>query len=588
MENTRLSKSFEDDRTIVMLKKENNKMSITEKNTILKTKYKYKKKPIGQGSFATVFLAINSKGEKFALKRIELNKLEPSRIEKFMLELEISQKLLHPNIVKCYDIIKTDCHWFLINELCDSGTFEDIIKTFKKLETQQKEFYGHHYLSQLKNALCYLHDNNIVHRDLKPANILISKIKINNQNNNTTNTSNTPNAPNKPKTSDISDTLNEVVKLADFGLARYFDCKPQNTTGYDDMIKTMCGSPIYMAPELINDGVYNIKADLWSFGVIMYELLYGSNPYNYPRSIAMLGELIKSKQITFYNTLTPSCLNLLKSLLKVDPIERISWDDFKNHEWFKQILTTESDVDSDIDNDINIDNDIDIYNGIESNIKSNIESNHNHNIETNFSNNIINNTIAENTTNTTSTTNVITNTTNSSAVVDINNQIVNTKKTLPKTIELGIRDREKASERARNMESTFQLLKDRGRTLSDIKRDPEISPYSSTDLDYRRRENSSGSIFYDISENFLDKHFGDGMTETIKTTRTNNMEDTFVSVSSVGENNEDNKDSEYKNYSLNKKNKRYVEQNEYKESVGSSVVRILYESVGFWFNNKNK
>ncbi len=517
--------------------------STIDKNTILKTKYKYKKKPIGQGSFATVFLAINKEGQKFALKRIELSKLDPTRIDKFMLELEISQKLVHKNIVKCHDIIKTDCHWFLVNELCDKGTLDGVIKAFAKLDPLQKETYGHHYLTQLKDALCYLHKNNIVHRDLKPKNILIAR--GNNQD------------PNNMS------SLDEVVKLADFGLARYFEHKPQNTSGYDEMIQTMCGSPIYMAPELILEDVYNIKADLWSFGIIMYEMLYGKNPYNQPRTIVRLAELMKIKTIVFPPTLSPLCIDLLKKLLQVDPTNRIQWEDFGNHEWFSQILVSESEEDTDTTNTTNTANNTnDLNNPDNTNLPDLTTNNTTQNVNDIELNKPKNNND---------------NNDNKIKTFDVDDDtVVVIRENIPKTIELSEKDRHEAFQRARSMKDTFQLLKDRGRVFSDIKKDPDISPYSSGNIENarKRKGSSTGSIFFEMSENFLDTHFG----SDINTDCSDMTDHSDRSDNTDGTNREDHLNS------TNKQNKKKIK--EYKESVGSSVIRILSESVSFWVSNK--
>ena len=181
----------------------------------------------------------------------------------------------------------------------------------------------------MKEALKYLHKSNIIHRDLKPMNILMTKI-------------------------DMSTTKEVVVKLADFGFARYFESKPQNSSGFDDMVSTICGSPIYMAPELLIDMKYNTKADLWSFGVIMYELLYGVNPYNYPKSIAHLRKVMVEQKIVFEKIYSSCCISLLKKLLQVNPEERISWNDFFTHKWFDKDFEkddSEEDSDTDIEHD---------------------------------------------------------------------------------------------------------------------------------------------------------------------------------------------------------------------------------------------
>lgn len=531
------------------------KLTSDEKKVILRTKYKYKKKPIGKGSFATVFFAVNAKGEKFALKRIELSKLDPKRMDKFMLELEISQKISHENIVKCFDVIKTDHHWFLVNELCDGGTFEEIITEFKKIDTQQRELHGHHYLSQLKNALCYLHSNSIIHRDLKPANILIKKLA-----------NSTSDSACNSSCNSACDSLNEIVKLADFGLARYFENKSQNSDGYDNMIQTMCGSPIYMAPEIILNDLYNIKADLWSFGIIMYELLYGTNPYNYPKSISNLGELMKSKKISFPNTLTPICINLLQNLLKVDPVERLSWNDFNNHEWFQQILTTESDESIETFEPtkpvepIKPAEPIVTFDDIVGQNSLKNQDNKTNQLTNESTNQLTNESVGK--------------------LVDKN------KTNATKTIEIDINDREKAFEMARNMQDTFQLLKHRGRVFSDIKKDPDVSPFSSME----NTKMETGSMFYDLTENFLDKHFGH-----IGSGYMENMSDTFTSVESVNSANSTNATNSTNstnatnltNVAKSTKTANKKKPNEYKESIGNSVVRILYDSVGFWVSNKS-
>lgn len=297
-----------------------------------RVKYKIKKSPIGKGSFSTVFYATDSANNEYAIKRIELSKLDPSRHDKFMLELDISAKIEHPNIVKCFEVFKTSTYWYIVNEYCNYGTFADLSKAIFKLEPKKKEELCNHYFKQLRDALKYLHSNNIIHRDLKPMNILMTK----------SNTS--------PTTKEV------VVKLADFGFARYFENKPQNVSGYEDMVSTICGSPIYMAPELLIDMKYNTKADLWSFGVIMYELLYGINPYNYPKTISDLRKVIIEQKIIFNEIYSSSCISLMKKLLQVDPERRISWNNFFAHKWFDRDFEMD---DSDSDSDTDIEHDYD-------------------------------------------------------------------------------------------------------------------------------------------------------------------------------------------------------------------------------------
>ena len=143
------------------------------------------------------------------------------------------EKLDHKNIVKLYDKIDTDKHIFLIMELCDND-LNSYIKNNKLSEDIIKNI-----MKQLIEVLKYIMDNNIVHRDLKPHNILINN--------------------------------DYTLKLADFGFAKEF----KETLLTD----TVCGSPLYMAPEILNHHKYNIKSDLWSVGVILYEMVMKEHPF---------------------------------------------------------------------------------------------------------------------------------------------------------------------------------------------------------------------------------------------------------------------------------------------------------------------
>jgi serine/threonine protein kinase len=276
-----------------------------------KLKYKIKtRSPIGEGAFSTVYHAVDKTGAEYAIKCISLKKIENYNIDKFLLELKISTVLKHPNIVKSYEVFKTAKNWYIVTEYCSGGTLLNIMKKLNNLTSQHsdKELICNKYLTQLRHALKYLYKSNIVHRDLKPANIL------------------------------IAGNNNDILKLADFGFSRYFNSEEGTQETQEFMMTSFCGTPLYMAPELLINKKYNNKADLWSFGVIMYEMLYGTNPYNYPKNLSNLLDLIQTKEITYENVYSDQCLNLLKSLLQTDPKNRIDWKDFFRHQWFdKQI-----------------------------------------------------------------------------------------------------------------------------------------------------------------------------------------------------------------------------------------------------------
>ena len=286
--------------------------------------------PIGKGSFAFVYKGIDCyDGKEVAIKKISLDKLSKIKMDKFILELDLAVSLEHPNVLKSYKKLKTSRHWYIISEYCDEGTLVDVIKALKLVSSfEEKEKKIKNILVQLKDAMKYLIDRKILHRDIKPANILFKKED------------------------------NEIIlKLADFGLSRYLEVDIEETDE-DPMNMTVCGSPIYMAPEMIVDKKPCIKSDLWSFGVIMYEMLYGINPYNSPTSCDMLAKRMMNQKIVFREYYSKECLELVRSLLVVDPTNRIGWKDFFKSNWFNDSsrMIVHRNIDDEIQFDLELDN----------------------------------------------------------------------------------------------------------------------------------------------------------------------------------------------------------------------------------------
>lgn len=132
-------------------------------------------------------------------------------------------------------MLKTPNNYYFIYEFCNNGCLEDLL--YSKGNFTEAEAI--HILKQLVNAYTTLVDEHIMHRDLKPANILLH---------------------------------NDTIKLADFGF-----CKSMNSA--TDLTKTMVGSPVYMAPEVLKGLSYNSKAEIWSLGCVFFELLFGECPF---------------------------------------------------------------------------------------------------------------------------------------------------------------------------------------------------------------------------------------------------------------------------------------------------------------------
>lgn len=248
-------------------------------------------KRIGKGAFSSVYSGKDKFDNDVAIKKIEIDSIKKigERIRK---EIKICQTLDHVNVIKTHDVIydKNGGNIYIITEFCSKGDLSQFLKG-----RAMKEKYALYFMKQIRNGLKYLIDNKIFHRDLKPHNILINE--------------------------------KGELKIADFGFARHFES--------DNMIETLCGTPLYMAPEIMKKQKYTTKSDLWSVGVILYQMLFGKRPYDAHNILDLLHNIEKNEvQIPNSFEISSEVLDLLKKLLCKDPKDRIEWEDFIEHKWF--------------------------------------------------------------------------------------------------------------------------------------------------------------------------------------------------------------------------------------------------------------
>jgi len=253
--------------------------------------YYISKERIGRGAFSIIYKG-HTKYTNTVVAIKELNyDTNKKMMENIKNEFDIMKKLKHENIVTLHDIYydKLNKNIYLVLDYYKRG---DLNKFLAKKPL--KETYARTYMNQLSSGLKYLIDNNILHRDLKPQNILVSD--------------------------------SYILKITDFGFARYFD--------KDIIIQTLCGSPMYMAPEIMKYKKYNNKSDLWSVGVIMYEMLFGEVPFRAKNFIDLI-KCINKKKILIPSKfiISDNCSYLLFKLLEKDPEKRIEWNDFFNSKW---------------------------------------------------------------------------------------------------------------------------------------------------------------------------------------------------------------------------------------------------------------
>ena len=247
------------------------------------------RKRIGKGAFSSIYKGYHQyTKEMVAVKEISLETL--NKYEKSLRrETQIMKQLNHPNLVRLIESLvddKTD-NVYLVMEYYNRGDFSKFLK-----KRPLKEKYAIKYLKQIADGMKYLLSHKIIHRDLKPQNIL------------------------------VSDTGS--LKITDFGFARYFDS--------DILIQTICGSPMYMAPEIMKNKKYDYKSDLWSIGIIFYEMLIGKTPFQAKNIYELIRKIENDKiKIPSKFNLSQSCKDLLISLLQKNPDKRIEWDEFFNH-----------------------------------------------------------------------------------------------------------------------------------------------------------------------------------------------------------------------------------------------------------------
>ncbi|KAL6265553.1 hypothetical protein P5V15_002348 [Pogonomyrmex californicus] len=250
---------------------------------------------IGTGSYATVYKAFkkDESREIVAIKCVDKGSLSKSAIDNLVTEIKLLNVLKHEHIVEMKDFFWDEGHIYIVMEYCDGGDLSSFIKKKHKLP----ESTCRRFLQQLALALKYLRDHNVCHMDLKPQNLLLMR---------------------RPHL---------VLKVGDFGFAQYLSNSEHKFT--------IRGSPLYMAPEMLLKHKYDARVDLWSVGVIMYECLFGKAPYS-SSSFQELAEKIKSSQlieIPKASHVSATCKDLLMALLKHNPADRITYDEFFAHDF---------------------------------------------------------------------------------------------------------------------------------------------------------------------------------------------------------------------------------------------------------------
>jgi 3-phosphoinositide dependent protein kinase-1 len=284
---------------------------------------------LGTGNFTRIVKAVHrDTKEVFAVKVIEKKQVEslkrrhPNIHNEIAMEKAILNKLKHRGVVELYHTYSDYNAIYFLMEFCDGAEMWTTIMHGAKL-TGCHESLSRYYMAELVEVLEYMHNNGVVHRDLKPENLMI--------------------------------TNEGHLKVIDFGTAK--DLLNTNLNGPE-----FVGTPEFMSPECVKSKKAGIETDLWSFGIVLWQMLLGTTPFKAPSPY--LGFLkIKRGVITRHPALSDDAWDLISKLLVVRPDARIGaggkHDDLRKHPYFNGLLTKNDDDDDDenINNGDNNNND---------------------------------------------------------------------------------------------------------------------------------------------------------------------------------------------------------------------------------------
>ncbi|KAJ1722428.1 Serine/threonine-protein kinase [Coemansia erecta] len=287
---------------------------------------------IGKGSFATVYRGLNKKtNTPVAIKSVVRSSLTRRLLENLETEINILRTVRHPSIVELIDCLKSRNHIHLVMEYCALGDLASYLRKRKEHPALRNEYGGlnmdivRQFVSQLGDAMRFLRSRDVIHRDIKTQNILL--------------------VPPPNYTLGDSEARGEIpkIKVADFGFARNL---PSSA-----LAETLCGSPLYMAPEILHYEPYDAKADLWSIGAVIYEMMTGKQPFHASNHVELARIIERTNDnIVFPDerqakgaldaaetdkpripVLDPVLKDLVRGLLKMKPADRMSFEDFFAH-----------------------------------------------------------------------------------------------------------------------------------------------------------------------------------------------------------------------------------------------------------------
>ncbi|KAL7531107.1 hypothetical protein ACHAXR_005810 [Thalassiosira sp. AJA248-18] len=254
---------------------------------------------LGEGAFSVVIEATKKEtNESFAVKVVTKSKLTKEDEVALKDEIEVLNQLQHQHIIRLYDVFEEKDFWYLVTEKMMGGELFDRIVS--------KSFYNEKEARDvckiLFEAIGFCHHHSVAHRDLKPENLLLR-----------------------------SEENDSEIKIADFGFAK--------KVLTSNSLTTQCGTPGYVAPEILEGVAYDTKSDMWSLGVIVYILLGGYPPFIEQNQRELFRKIRKGQyefHEEYWGSVSADAKDMISCLLTVQPAKRLSAKEALQHKWMTQ------------------------------------------------------------------------------------------------------------------------------------------------------------------------------------------------------------------------------------------------------------
>uniref|UniRef100_A0A3P8U6E7 Calcium/calmodulin-dependent protein kinase IGa n=1 Tax=Amphiprion percula TaxID=161767 RepID=A0A3P8U6E7_AMPPE len=258
---------------------------------------------MGSGSFSEVFMVREKKtGQLYALKCLKKKHLAYSNLEN---EIKVLKRIKHENVVGLEDFYESRTHYYLVMQLVSGGELFDRILD-KGVYTEKD---ASKVIKQVLQAVSYLHENSIVHRDLKPENLLY-----------------------------YNTDENAKIMVSDFGLSKTLE---------HGVMSTACGTPGYVAPEVLAQKPYSKTVDCWSIGVITYILLCGYPPFFEENETRLFSKIMRAEYAfhsPFWDDISESAKDFIRNMMEKNPTKRFTTEQALRHPWIAEDTAKDLDI----------------------------------------------------------------------------------------------------------------------------------------------------------------------------------------------------------------------------------------------------